>query len=257
MSSLGSDDALELFSSRDRESRQALPRSDALPARDRRRALSRRPWTAKLALSGHRARVDGSSAASTSTSCRARRRSPRAASPRHGARRPRVQGPVVARGRRDRADAPRPRRRDAGAARRGRAARTVDDPIDTSLRYMGTIPSLNHAAWTAATASLDDRIRLTGGMRVDRYGRTRDALVQPRGELQISSAEVVARALRRRLQPAARVRAELLAPLRAERSRQIIAGVRSSRSRPRRAGLALLHRSRRPDRARHDDRRAR
>jgi hypothetical protein len=108
----------------------------------------------------------------------------------------------------------------------GEPPRSVDDPMDTSLTYMGTIPSLNHAAWTAATASLDDRIRLTGGMRVDRYGRTRDIEVQPRGELQITiTPKVVARVSAGAYSRPPEYEMELLAPLHAERSRQVITGV--------------------------------
>jgi outer membrane receptor protein involved in Fe transport len=102
----------------------------------------------------------------------------------------------------------------------------VDNPMDTSVTYMGEIPTTNQAAWTSATASLDDRVRVTAGMRVDRYARTKDVELEPRGELQITvSPTVIARFSAGAYSRPPEYEMELLAPLHAERSRQLNAGV--------------------------------
>jgi outer membrane receptor protein involved in Fe transport len=108
----------------------------------------------------------------------------------------------------------------------GAPPRAVDDPMDTSVSYMGTIPTTNQAAWTSAAASLDQRVRLTAGMRVDRYARTKDFEIEPRGELQITlTPKVVARFSAGAYSRPAEYEMELLAPLHAEVSRQLNAGL--------------------------------
>jgi outer membrane receptor protein involved in Fe transport len=69
--------------------------------------------------------------------------------------------------------------------REGEPAPT-DDPMDTSLRFRGVIWNPDLAAWTAASASLDPRIRLTAGLRVDAFERIHEAAFQPRGELAVT-----------------------------------------------------------------------
>jgi len=108
----------------------------------------------------------------------------------------------------------------------GQPPRATQDPTDTSLTYMGTIPSLNSAAWTSATASIDERVRLTGGLRVDHYERSKDFAVQPRGELQITlTPKIIARVSAGAYTRPPEYEMELLAPLHGERSRQVIAGL--------------------------------
>jgi len=108
----------------------------------------------------------------------------------------------------------------------GEPPRNVDDPMDTSTSYKGTIPSTNQAVWAAATASLDQRVRLTGGLRVDRYARSKDVAVEPRGELQITlSPKVVARFSAGAYTRPPEYQMELLTPLHAETSRQLITGL--------------------------------
>ena len=59
------------------------------------------------------------------------------------------------------------------------------DPRDTSQRFDEAfwIPDL--AAWTAWSANLDPRIRVTLGMRGDAFLRPGDYVLQPRGELKV------------------------------------------------------------------------
>jgi hypothetical protein len=67
----------------------------------------------------------------------------------------------------------------------------IDDPMDTSQRFHGAIWSPDFAAWTAASASLDARIRLTAGVRVDAFERAHEAAIQPRGELSVAVTPTV------------------------------------------------------------------
>ena len=101
-----------------------------------------------------------------------------------------------------------------------------DDPMDVSNHYDGTVTTTNLAQWSSISAQLDKRIRFTGGLRVDAYRRTGEALVQPRGELAIQ----LRKNLTTRFSAGAYSRppehqTELLEEhLRAERSTQLIAG---------------------------------
>jgi hypothetical protein len=61
----------------------------------------------------------------------------------------------------------------------------ADDPMDTSLRFNGAVWNPNFATWTAVGASLDPRLRLTAGLRFDNFERVHEAALQPRGELAI------------------------------------------------------------------------
>lgn len=102
-----------------------------------------------------------------------------------------------------------------------------DDAMDTSETYRGTVETKDVAAWTSVTSDLDERVRVTGGLRVDGYLRNRDAAVQPRGEVTMKitptlTARVAAGLYTR---PPEHQLEVLDASLRAERARQVVAGV--------------------------------
>ena len=103
----------------------------------------------------------------------------------------------------------------------------TDDPMDVTQRYQGNVDTSNYAGWTALSAALDERVRFTTGLRVDAYTRAGDVAFQPRGELQFKlmpklALRVAAGAYSR----PAEFQTELLdANLRAERSQQLIGGL--------------------------------
>jgi outer membrane receptor protein involved in Fe transport len=103
----------------------------------------------------------------------------------------------------------------------------VDDPMDTSQRFDGAIWNPSFATWTAIGASLDRRLRLTAGLRFDAFERIHAFAIQPRGELAIQltptvTARLSAGAYRRPPEH----QTELLAPtLEPERATQLVAGV--------------------------------
>ena len=101
-----------------------------------------------------------------------------------------------------------------------------DDPMDVSNRFVGTVTTKNLATWSSLSAQLDKRIRFTGGIRVDAYRRTDDTVVQPRGELAIQvSKQLLARVSAGAYSRPPEHQTELLETgLRAERSTQLIAG---------------------------------
>ena len=59
------------------------------------------------------------------------------------------------------------------------------DPKDTTTLFNGVIWLPDAAAWTTLSANIEPRIRVTAGVRTDVYGRAREVAVQPRGEVQI------------------------------------------------------------------------
>lgn len=59
------------------------------------------------------------------------------------------------------------------------------DPKDTSSRFKGSVWFPDFAAWTTVAANFDPRVRVTTGLRADAFGRAREVVVQPRGELQV------------------------------------------------------------------------
>lgn len=59
------------------------------------------------------------------------------------------------------------------------------DPKDTSERFKGSFWVPDFAAWTAVSANLDPRIRVTLGMRADAFARPGEVTAQPRGELKV------------------------------------------------------------------------
>jgi hypothetical protein len=102
-----------------------------------------------------------------------------------------------------------------------------DDPMDTSQRFTGSIWSPNFAAWTAISASLGPRLRLTTGLRFDAFERNQTFAVQPRGELAIAvtptvTARLSAGAYRRPPEHQTELLARELDP---ERSTQLVGGV--------------------------------
>ncbi len=59
------------------------------------------------------------------------------------------------------------------------------DPKDVTQTFDGAFWVPDFAAWTAAAADLDPRIRVTLGMRVDAFARDNQIAAQPRGKLEI------------------------------------------------------------------------
>lgn len=59
------------------------------------------------------------------------------------------------------------------------------DPKDTTSHFTGSVWFPDYAAWTSLEASFDPRIRLTGGLRVDYFGRPNELALEPRSEIQI------------------------------------------------------------------------
>jgi hypothetical protein len=103
----------------------------------------------------------------------------------------------------------------------------VDDTMDISNQYAGKVETANLAGWTSVAASLDERVKLETGLRVDAYTRADDIAVQPRGELQIRfSPGLVARVSAGFYSRPAEYQTELIDPeLEAERSHQAIGGM--------------------------------
>jgi hypothetical protein len=59
------------------------------------------------------------------------------------------------------------------------------DPRDTAQRFNEKFWIPDFAAWTAVSADLDPRIRVTLGLRGDAFARPGDVAAQPRGELKV------------------------------------------------------------------------
>ena len=113
------------------------------------------------------------------------------------------------------------------AARREGEPAAVDDPMDTSQRFAGAVWTPDFAAWTAVAASLDPRIRLSAGLRLDAFERIHDFAIQPRGELAVKlspavTARLSAGAYRRPPEDQTELLDPMLAP---ERATQLIGGV--------------------------------
>lgn len=105
--------------------------------------------------------------------------------------------------------------------------RGPDDANDVSETYKGTVVEPDYALWTAMSGQLDARIRAQVGVRLDGFGRIGTAAIQPRAEVQIKLADTVTG----RIAAGEYVRppeyqTELLDPnLRPEHATQAIAGV--------------------------------
>jgi hypothetical protein len=102
-----------------------------------------------------------------------------------------------------------------------------DDPMDTTQQFHGAIWTPDFAAWTSASASLDPRIRLTAGVRLDAFEHIRAFAIQPRGELAIKlTPAVTARLSAGAYRRPPEYQTELLAPqLAPERATQLVGGV--------------------------------
>jgi hypothetical protein len=101
------------------------------------------------------------------------------------------------------------------------------DPHDTSVRSLGDVITDDLAAWTQVAGSVGSRVRATAGIRVDNFRRTGEVIVEPRGELAVQvTPTLVARASVGAYARPPEYQSELLAPaLRAERATQLVAGV--------------------------------
>jgi len=117
------------------------------------------------------------------------------------------------------------------AERREGEPAPVDDPMDTSQKFTGAIWSPDLSAWTAVGASLDSgsrpRLRLTAGLRLDAFERIHVAELQPRGELTVQlspaiTARVSAGAYRRPPEYQTELLADNLGP---EHATQLLGGL--------------------------------
>lgn len=101
------------------------------------------------------------------------------------------------------------------------------DPEDVSTRFTGTIWTPDYAAWTALSANLDPRIKVTAGLRGEIFQRAGEGALQPRGELSWKLAKQwTARLSSGAFRRPPEYQSELLAEqLRSERSIQNIAGL--------------------------------
>ncbi|HEY0191171.1 MAG TPA: TonB-dependent receptor, partial [Kofleriaceae bacterium] len=104
---------------------------------------------------------------------------------------------------------------------------SADDPMDTSTRFTGGIWTPDTAAWTSFAASLDSRIRLTAGLRLDDYERGHDFALEPRGELSVQvTPELTARFSAGEYTRPPEFQTELLTPnLAPEHATQLVSGV--------------------------------
>ena len=59
------------------------------------------------------------------------------------------------------------------------------DPKDTTSHFTGSVWFPDFAAWTSVAANFDPRIRITAGLRADLFGRPRELALQPRTEIQL------------------------------------------------------------------------
>jgi hypothetical protein len=101
------------------------------------------------------------------------------------------------------------------------------DPNDISVQFHGKIWLPDYAAWTAASADLDARIKVNAGLRAEYFGRPEELALQPRGEVQVKLARpwmvrLTAGAFRRPPEFQSEV---LYQQLKSEHSTQAIAGL--------------------------------
>jgi TonB-dependent receptor-like protein/carboxypeptidase family protein len=102
-----------------------------------------------------------------------------------------------------------------------------DDPMNTELSFDGTVRTDDLAAWTAVAASLDEHVRATVGVRVDAFTHVADVAVQPRAELAVKLTPAIdARVSAGAYSRPPEYQSELLATgISGERSTQVIGGV--------------------------------
>lgn len=96
-----------------------------------------------------------------------------------------------------------------------------------AIQFYGVVWTPDFATWTALSAGLDPRIRVTTALRLDYFARSGDTAVQPRGELQVKLApKTTARFSAGAYRRPAEYQTELLhSNLHPERDTQVIAGV--------------------------------
>jgi outer membrane receptor protein involved in Fe transport len=226
VSSVGSDDALELYASRDRNPDKRFANRLRFARVTAAARYHDGPWSATLALSGiaqqqrfERGVHQHLEATAPALTARAEvmRTAERAAGLTELAWRLGAEVVTTRHG----LDLAMPADRREGEPMR------PDDPMDTSNRFSGAITTQNVATWTSLAARLDPRVRVTAGVRVDGYMRNRDVAIQPRGELAITLAPgLVARLSAGAYSRPPEHQSELLAPgLAGERSTQLIAGL--------------------------------
>ncbi|NVB78736.1 MAG: TonB-dependent receptor [Kofleriaceae bacterium] len=68
-------------------------------------------------------------------------------------------------------------------ARDGSPQSPMPDPGDTSTTFRGTFWTPDVAVYTSAVAGIGHDVLITGGVRVDRFGRGNDIATQPRGAI--------------------------------------------------------------------------
>ncbi len=111
--------------------------------------------------------------------------------------------------------------------REGQPPPAMENPNDTAQTFNGVIWAPDFAEWMALSAALDPRIKFTTGLRIDEFARIHDYSIQPRGELAIKltktlTARLSAGAYRRPPE----YQGELLdANLHPEKSTQVITGL--------------------------------
>ena len=65
------------------------------------------------------------------------------------------------------------------------------DPKDTATGFHGSVWFPDYAAWTSVGAQFDPQIRVTLGLRADYFGRPRELAVQPRSEIKIKLSDTL------------------------------------------------------------------
>jgi len=226
VSSLGSDDALELYASKDQNADKRFMNRTRFVRLTTAARYHDGPWTANLAVSGIAQQytferglyqhLDVTAPALTGR-LELMRTAERAGGLTDVAWR--LGGELV--GTRYGIDLAMPQDRREGEPAAG------DDPMDTSSSYAGTVITKNVATWSAMAANLDPRIRATIGVRVDGYTRAQDVAAQPRGELAIKlTPKLLARLSAGGYSRPPEHQTELLETgLRGERSTQLIGGL--------------------------------
>ena len=103
----------------------------------------------------------------------------------------------------------------------------AQDPKDTSTRFKGSFWVPDVAAWTSLAGNVGPLVRVTAGVRSDGYGRASEVVVSPRGEVQVKLPHAVtARLSAGTYSRPPEYQSELLTQsLRSERSAQMIAGL--------------------------------
>ena len=103
----------------------------------------------------------------------------------------------------------------------------VQDPKDTTTTFKGVIWMPDAAAWTSLAANVHPLLRFTAGVRTDVYGRSGEVAVQPRAELQLKLPHALTARLSGGLfsRPPEYQSELLTSTLTSERSTQAIAGL--------------------------------